>query len=66
MGEVTYAYFEVGERTYTASIDGERRIEAGEEVNVLFPEAKIHVFDGQSGEAIKNSERDEAADAVQA
>jgi multiple sugar transport system ATP-binding protein len=66
MGEVTYAYFEVGERTYTASIDGERRIEAGEEVNILFPEAKIHVFDGQSGEAIKNSERDEAADAVQA
>jgi multiple sugar transport system ATP-binding protein len=61
MGEVTYAYFTVGTETYTASIDGEHRIEAGDEVNVLFPERKIHLFDGQSGEAVKNSELDETA-----
>ena len=65
MGEVTYAYFEVGEETYTASIDGERRIEAGDDVHVVFPERKIHLFDGRTGEAIKNSQLDETADAVQ-
>jgi multiple sugar transport system ATP-binding protein len=59
MGEVTYAYFTVGRETYTASIDGEHRIEAGDDVNVLFPERKIHLFDGRSGEAVKNSELDE-------
>jgi multiple sugar transport system ATP-binding protein len=66
MGEVTYAYFELGEQTYTASIDGEIRIEAGQDVHVVFPEGKIHLFDGRTGDAIKNSELDEAADAVQA
>jgi multiple sugar transport system ATP-binding protein len=66
MGEVTYAYFEIGGQNYTASIDGERRIEAGDEVAVVFPERKIHIFDGRSGEAVKNSELDETPDAVQA
>lgn len=66
MGEVTYAYFEIGDQTYTASIDGEQRIEAGENVHVVFPEEKIHIFDGRTGDAVKNSQLDEAADAVQA
>ncbi|RLM53465.1 ABC transporter ATP-binding protein [Halobellus sp. Atlit-31R] len=66
MGEVTYAYFEIGDQTYTASIDGEYRIAAGEDVHVAFPEEKIHIFDGRSGDAIKNSELDEKADAVTA
>lgn len=55
MGEVTYAYLEIGEQTYTASIDGERYIEAGNEVSVVFPEDKIHLFDAETGDAIKNS-----------
>ncbi|WP_049986154.1 ABC transporter ATP-binding protein [Halobellus rufus] len=68
MGEVTYAYFDIGEQTYTASIEGERRISADEEVHVVFPEEKIHIFDGRSGEAIKNSELGDETDttAVQA
>jgi multiple sugar transport system ATP-binding protein len=66
MGEVTYAYFQIGGETYTASIDGEYRIDAGQQVHVVFPEEKIHIFDGRTGEAVKNSELDETADAVQA
>src|SRR6056297_3169861 len=65
MGEVTYVYFELGGETYTMSIDGERRIEAGENVHIVFPEEKIHIFDGQTGAAIKNSQLDETVDAVQ-
>jgi multiple sugar transport system ATP-binding protein len=66
MGEVTYAYFEIGEQTYTASIDGEIRISAGEDVHVVFPEEKIHIFDGRTGAAVKNSELDEKADTITA
>jgi multiple sugar transport system ATP-binding protein len=55
MGETTYAYFSVGGTTHTASIDGERRISAGQQVHVVFPEDKIHLFDQADGAAIKNS-----------
>ena len=61
MGETTYAYFEISNETYTASIGGETRLSAGDTVHVVFPERKIHIFDGRSGKAIKNSELDEAA-----
>ena len=66
MGEVTYAYFEIDDQTYTASIDGEIRIAAGEDVHVVFPEEKIHIFDGRTGAAVKNSELDEKADTITA
>jgi len=56
MGEVTYAYFELANVTYTASVDGERRIEAGDTVHVAFPERKIHLFDPETGASLKNSE----------
>ena len=59
MGEMTYAYFTVGGTTHTASIDGERRIAAGEQVDVVFPEDKIHLFDQADGAAIKNSKVEE-------
>lgn len=55
MGEVTYAYIEIGDETYTLSVDGETRIGAGDDIAVVFPEEKIHLFDSRSGEAIKNS-----------
>ena len=59
MGEVTYVYFTIGEEKYTASIYGEVRIEAGDTVHVVFPERKIHIFDGRTGKAVKNSDLDE-------
>ncbi|MEF8780860.1 MAG: sn-glycerol-3-phosphate ABC transporter ATP-binding protein UgpC [Haloferacaceae archaeon] len=59
MGEITYAYFSVGGKTHTASISGERRIAAGEQVEVVFPEDKIHLFDQADGAAIKNSNVEE-------
>ena len=62
MGEITYAYFEIGGETYTASIAGERRIEADEDVYISFPERKIQLFDGRTGEAVKHSDIGEAAE----
>jgi multiple sugar transport system ATP-binding protein len=66
MGEVTYGYFEIEGETYTVSIDGEYRMEAGTQVHIAFPEKKIHLFDGRTGEAVKNTELEAVADPIQA
>jgi multiple sugar transport system ATP-binding protein len=58
MGEVTYVYIEVEGETYTVSVDGETRIDAGDEIALVFPEERIHVFD-ETGGAVKNSEAKE-------
>jgi multiple sugar transport system ATP-binding protein len=63
MGEITYVYMEIGGTTYTVSVDGEHRIREGETVNVVFPEPKIHLFDGRTTEAVKNSETRDLAEA---
>jgi len=56
MGELSYVYMTIGDQTYTASVDGELRLSSGEVVSVEFPEDKIHLFDAETGEAVKNSE----------
>jgi multiple sugar transport system ATP-binding protein len=63
MGELSYLHLTIGGTTYTASIDGDRHHQVGEAVDVLFPEAKIHLFARDGGEAVKNS-RDAAAPAT--
>jgi len=55
MGEVTYVYIEIGDKTYTVSVDGETRVQARDDIVVTFPEEKVHLFD-ERGEALKNSE----------
>lgn len=63
LGEVSYVYFELTDGvTYTASVDGDLIIEEGAEVNIVFPEDRIHLFDGATGEAIKNREISDETD----
>ena len=55
LGEVSYVYFELEDGvTYTVSVGGDVLIEEGTTVHIEFPEEKIHLFDGATGEAIKN------------
>ncbi|MFC6823643.1 ABC transporter ATP-binding protein [Halopelagius fulvigenes] len=55
LGEASYVYFELDDGvTYTVSVDGDTVINEGANVHIEFPEDKIHLFDGASGEAIKN------------
>ncbi|WP_248909890.1 ABC transporter ATP-binding protein [Halocatena marina] len=63
LGDQSFVYFTVGGQTYTASIDGEEYIREGTEIDVVFPQNRIHLFDRQTGEAIKNREPPEAAQA---
>jgi len=55
MGDESYVYLGIGGRTYTASVDGDVEVEAGDELKVVFPEDKIHLFDRSSGEAVRNA-----------
>jgi multiple sugar transport system ATP-binding protein len=59
MGELSYVYFTIDSQTYTASVNGEMRVSAGDIINVEFPEEKIHLFDDETGKAVKNSETTE-------
>ena len=59
MGELSYIYLDIGGQTHTASIDGETRIAAGDDVTVVFPEDRIHLFDRDTGETILSRGRDE-------
>ena len=45
--------------TFVATVSGLRRIEAGEEVYARLPEDAIHVFDAETGEALRNRALDE-------
>ncbi|WP_331232832.1 ABC transporter ATP-binding protein [Natronorarus salvus] len=47
------------ETTFTASIGGMRRVEAGETKVARFPESAIHLFDRESGRALHNRALDE-------
>lgn len=54
LGNETFVYFDMDGDTFTASIEGEIFIEEGDVLNIVFPEDKIHIFDRETGTAIKN------------
>jgi len=54
MGEVSYVYVDIGEQTYTASVSGELVFDPGQSLELRFPPELIHLFDPETGEAIKN------------
>ncbi|WP_042663578.1 xylose/arabinose ABC transporter ATP-binding protein XacK [Haloferax sp. ATB1] len=46
-----------GEGTqFTATTTGKSRVEAGDRTTVSFPEDAVHLFDGETGDALKNRE----------
>jgi len=54
LGEVTYVYFEIDGRQYTATLEGDMVIDPGRTLTMRFPKDRIHVFDGRTGEALRN------------
>lgn len=55
MGDLTYLYFDIGDTTCVASISGDRIVEENSRFSIVFPEDRIHLFDKDTEEAIKNS-----------
>jgi len=54
LGDVTYVYLNVGGQQYTATLEGDIVLEAGRTIHVTFPQENIHLFDGDTGEAVRN------------
>jgi multiple sugar transport system ATP-binding protein len=54
MGDVTMLTVELGETSLTVSMNDIARLERGEQVEVVLPPERLHVFDAESGEAIVN------------
>jgi multiple sugar transport system ATP-binding protein len=64
LGSDQMLYFELGGETFTASVEGYHQIAEGNRVLLRFPEHRMHLFDVETEEAIKNREAiedDEAA-----
>jgi multiple sugar transport system ATP-binding protein len=56
VGNETYVYLEIGDETYTATLEADVLVSSGNRLEVVFPESNLHLFDGQSGETIRNRE----------
>jgi multiple sugar transport system ATP-binding protein len=54
LGDVTYVYMNIGDSQYTATLNGDIVLEPGRTIHVGFPQDRIHLFDGQTGEARRN------------
>jgi len=54
MGDENVVHLTAGEETLVATVSGMRRVESGSEVGVSLPPETIHLFDGATGEALRN------------
>jgi len=54
LGDVTYVYIQIGGEQYTATLNGDVVLESGRTIHVEFPQDRIHLFDGKTGEARRN------------
>ncbi|WP_266079994.1 ABC transporter ATP-binding protein [Haladaptatus caseinilyticus] len=54
MGEITYVYVDIGSNRCTVTLNGEQVVETGTTLNLVIPEEKMHLFDAETGEAIKS------------
>ncbi|WP_227379491.1 ABC transporter ATP-binding protein [Haladaptatus halobius] len=62
LGDTTYVYFDLDDTPCTASVSGDLAIEEGDQLEVVFPEDCIHLFDGATGDAVKNRKLDSTSD----
>ena len=54
MGDENVVHLSLGDGTMVATVSGMRRVEVDTEVGVRLPESALHLFDGVTGEALRN------------
>jgi len=54
LGDVSYVYLDIGGQQYTATLEGDIVIDSGRTISVQFPQDRIHIFDAETGEALRN------------
>jgi multiple sugar transport system ATP-binding protein len=63
LGDVSYAYVDLEGETLTVSVGATNRLDAGDEILLDLPEERLHLFDGDSGDAVASPDVDLADDA---
>jgi len=54
LGDVSYVYLDIDGEQYTATLEGDIVIDSGRTLTVRFPQDRLHIFDGATGEALRN------------
>ncbi|WP_266082977.1 ABC transporter ATP-binding protein [Haladaptatus caseinilyticus] len=54
LGDINYMHAEIGGTELTVKIPGERYVKQDTEVILTFPEEKLHLFSGETGDALCN------------
>ena len=54
LGDVSYVYLDIEGTQYTASFDGDIILSEGNRLPVKFPEERLHVFNAETGTALRN------------
>jgi multiple sugar transport system ATP-binding protein len=54
MGDLNHVYVDIGDVNCTVTLPGDTQIYDEDEFHIVFPPDRIHLFDGETGEAIKN------------
>lgn len=65
MGEVSYLYLEIADQTFTASVSGELIINEDQDLHVVFPSDRIHLFEQSTGDAVKNRKSIDEGEALE-
>jgi len=55
LGDSTYVYVEIAGSSYTVVMPRNRELGAGDELALRFPEEFVHLFDRETGTAVKNA-----------
>ncbi|WP_246998242.1 ABC transporter ATP-binding protein [Halosolutus gelatinilyticus] len=58
LGDVAHVHVDIGGESYTAAVNGTPNWGPGREIHVAFPEKDVHLFDGDTGDAVKNASLD--------
>lgn len=56
LGKERLLYFTLDEESCVASVDGRTLVSEGKEITVCFPEDQLHIFDPETGNAIRTPE----------
>jgi multiple sugar transport system ATP-binding protein len=62
MGDLTHVYTDLADVECIVTVSSEKQVSENDEVEIVFPPLRIHLFDGETGEAIKNRETQQDTD----
>jgi multiple sugar transport system ATP-binding protein len=54
LGDTILVYFDLAGQDYKANVPADQPVSPGEQISITFPEDRIHLFDTETGTALKN------------